>query len=137
MGSTILAKTTPADLQKLLPADAVVVDFLRSILWEQDKKWTVRYAAFLTTKEKVSWIDLGLAPPIEDTVTAWRKAITGGKVIPPDLPQKVRDLVWAKVRKEIPRGVRMVYIAPDSALCRVPWAALPGDKPKTILLEDF
>jgi CHAT domain-containing protein len=30
----------------------------------------------------------------------------------------------------------LVYVCPDLALCRVPWAALPGDKPGTILLED-
>jgi CHAT domain-containing protein len=30
-----------------------------------------------------------------------------------------------------------VYIAPDLSLCRVPWAALPGSRPNTILLEDY
>jgi hypothetical protein len=46
-------------------------------------------------------------------------------------------LAWAKVRKEIPKGVKVVYVSPDMALCRVPWAALLGDKPNTILLEDY
>src|SRR5262249_6899238 len=31
---------------------------------------------------------------------------------------------------------KVVYLSPDLALCRVPWAALPGDRPNTILLED-
>jgi tetratricopeptide (TPR) repeat protein len=137
-----LAKATPADLQTALAADATVVDFLRYTLFEYDpkkpgkvrEKQTVSYLAFVVTKDKVAWIDLGPAKPIEDAVAAWREAITGGKDIPPEVPAKVRGLVWAKVRKEIPDKVNVVYVSPDLALCRVPWAALPGDKPNTILI---
>ncbi|HKB37004.1 MAG TPA: CHAT domain-containing tetratricopeptide repeat protein [Gemmataceae bacterium] len=140
-----LAKAAPTDLQKVLPPDAAVVDFLRYTLFEQDpkkpgkggEKRTLRYLAFVVTKDKMAWLDLGPAQPIEDPITAWREAITGGKQIPPELPAKVRDLAWAKVRKEIPKTVKVVYVSPDLALCRVPWAALPGDKPNTILLEDY
>lgn len=140
-----LGKAIPADLQKMLPADAAVVDFLHYTLYEQDQKKpgiegekkTLHYLAFVVTRDKVSWIDLGPAQSIEEAVAAWREAITSGKAIAPALPAQVRDLAWAKVRKEIPTGVRLVYISPDLALCRVPWAALPGDKPKTILLEDY
>jgi CHAT domain-containing protein len=89
------------------------------------------------TRNKVSWLDLGEAEPIETAVTAWREAITGGKDIPPELPARVRDLAWAKVRKELPAQVKRLYLCPDLALCRVPWAALPGDKPGTILLEEY
>ena len=42
-----------------------------------------------------------------------------------------------RFRKELPDKVRVVYVSPDSVLWRVPWAALPGDKPKSILLEDY
>jgi tetratricopeptide (TPR) repeat protein len=140
-----LAKATPPDLQKVLPADAAVVDYLRWTHFEQDpkkpgaegEKLTVKYLAFVVTKEKVSWIDLKEADPIEKAVTAWRNAITAGKDIPPEMAKKVRELVWDKVRKELPDKVKVVYISPDSALCRVPWAALPGDKPGTIVLEDY
>jgi CHAT domain-containing protein len=140
-----LAKATPADLQKVLPVDTAVVDFLRWTLFERDPKlpgkkglkWTFRYLAFVVTQEKVTWLDLEEAEPIEKAVTAWREAITAGQDIPPELPRKVRDLVWAKVRQELPEQVKVVYLCPDLALCRVPWAALPGDKPGTILLEEY
>jgi CHAT domain-containing protein len=140
-----LAQATPADLQKVLPADAALVDFLRWTLLEQDPKvpgWkgakaTFRYLAFVVTKDKVTWLDLGEAGPIEAAITAWREAITAGQDIPPEFPAKVRELVWAKVRKELPAQVKVVYACPDLALCRVPWAALPGDKPGTILLEEY
>jgi CHAT domain-containing protein len=140
-----LAKARPADLQKVLPADAAVVDFLRWRLFEQDPKrpgkkgesQTVRYLAFVVTRDKVSWVYLEKAEPIETAVTAWREAITAGQDIPPELPTKVRQLVWAKVRRELPAQVKVVYLCPDLALCRVPWAALPGDKPGTVLLEEY
>jgi CHAT domain-containing protein len=139
-----LMRAAPADLQKILPADAVLVDYLHYELFEQDpqkpgqegRKRTFSYLAFVLTRDKVTWIDLGPAKPIEDAVAAWRDAITG-KDIPPELPAKVRELTWAKVRKEIPDGTKLVYLSPDLALCRVPWAALPGDKDRTILLEDY
>jgi CHAT domain-containing protein len=140
-----LAQATPADLQKVLPADAAVVDFLQRYLFEQDPKVpgkkggkvTDRYLAFVLTRDKVSWIELGEAEPIEGAITAWREAITAGKDVPPEVPAKVRELVWAKVQKELPEQVKMVYLCPDRELCRVPWAALPGDKPDTVLLEKY
>jgi CHAT domain-containing protein/tetratricopeptide (TPR) repeat protein len=140
-----LAKATPTDLQSLLSPDAAVVDFLRYVLFEQDpqkpgkegEKWTVRYLAFVVARDKVAWVDLGPAKPIEDAVTAWRAAITTGKDVPSEMPERVRDLAWAKVRKELPDKVKVVYVSPDLALCRIPWAALPGDKPDTVLLEDY
>jgi CHAT domain-containing protein len=140
-----LANARPTDLQKVLSADAAVVDFLRWTLFEQDaqvagfkgEKQTVRYLAFVVTRDKVVWLDLDQAEPIEAAVTAWRQAITSGKDILPEVPGKVRELVWAKVRQELPAPIKQVYLCPDLALCRVPWAALPGDRPGTLLLEEY
>jgi CHAT domain-containing protein/tetratricopeptide (TPR) repeat protein len=139
-----LAKAAPADLQKVLPTGAAVVDFLRYTLFEQDpkvpgkegEKRTDCYLVFVLTRDKVSWLDLGVAKPIEEAITAWREAIMTGKDIPPEMPKKVRELAWAKVHKELPEKVKVVYVSPEWGLCRVPWAALPGDKPNTVLLED-
>src|SRR5205823_2970882 len=136
-----LAKSISADLQKVLPADAAVVDFLRYVYFESDKdkpgkegeKQTESYLAFVVTRDRLAWIDLGPAGQIEDAVTAWREAITGGMGMPATVPARVRELIWAKVRTELPSGVTLVYVSPDLALSRVPWAALPGDRPGTIL----
>ncbi len=138
------AQATPAQLQQALPADAAVVDFLRCTGFEHDPrkpdrngaKGTARYLAFVLTSEKISWIELGPAQPIEEAISTWREAITRGKEIPVALTTRLRELLWAKVRREVPIGVKVVYVCPDLALCRVPWAALPGDRPGTILLED-
>lgn len=77
-----LANPLPTDLQKVLHADAAVVDFLRWIFMEQDskkpgeegQKRTVRYMAFIVTKNKVSWLD----PEKAESINAWREAITAG-----------------------------------------------------------
>lgn len=139
-----LARATPADLRAALPADAAVVDFLRFQNYtraaelpgpDEDARLS-RYLAFVVTRDRVAWVDLGSAAAIEEAVAAWRQAITSGRAIAPELPAKVRELVWAKVAAELPAGVRVVYVAPDLALSRLPWAAVPGAKPGTVLLED-
>ena len=91
----------------------------------------------MTTKDKVAWVDLNVAQKIDDAVNAWRVAITRDKEIPSGILAKVRELVWENVRKKLPANVKTVYVCPDAGLCRVPWGAIPGDKPGTILLEDF
>jgi CHAT domain-containing protein/tetratricopeptide (TPR) repeat protein len=140
-----LARSAAADLQKRLPADAAVVDFLRYTHFERDRdkpgkageKRPSRYLAFVVTRGAVAWADLGAAADIESAVTAWRGAINSGKEIPAAVPAKVRALVWEKVRKELPANIKVVYLCPDQALCKVPFGALPGDAPGTVLLDDF
>ena len=136
---------TVRDLQKVLPADAAVVDFLLHVRVEYDKDKpglagmvrTARYQAFVVTRSSTVWVDLDAAEEVDKAVTAWRTAITGGQDIPNTVPARVRTLVWDKVRKEIPASVKTVYLSPDAGLCRIPWGALPGDKPGTVLLEDY
>jgi CHAT domain-containing protein/tetratricopeptide (TPR) repeat protein len=140
-----LDAATVSDLQRVLPADAAVVDYIRYTFFEWDdtkptgqkQKRTERYLAFVVTREKVVWVDLDTEAAIKPAVTAWRSAITSGKEIPPPVPAKVRELVWEKVRKALPAGIQTVYVCPDHDLCKVPFAALPGDRPGTILLEDY
>ena len=139
-----LAGATLAAFRAALPADAVVVDFVRYVDFTFDparpdgekEKRVPRYAAFVVTRGAVAWADLAPASTVEPAVHAWREAITSGKEIPPTIPAKVRELVWEPVRKELPAPTRTVYVCPDAVLCRVSWVALPGDKPGTVLLDD-
>jgi CHAT domain-containing protein/tetratricopeptide (TPR) repeat protein len=139
-----LAKANPADLQWALPSDSAVVDFLRYTFFQFDKdkfglareKRADSYLAFVVTGDKIVRVELDSAAPIEKAVREWRRAIVS-KEVPADLPLKVRELVWEKVRKHLLPEIKTVYIAPDMALTAVPWAALPGDKKGTILLEDY
>jgi CHAT domain-containing protein len=121
------------------------VDFLRYTRFEYDKKKpvkarakrTIRYLAFVVTRDRIAWVDLDTAEQIETAVAEWWHAIASGKAIPAALPGKVRALVWDKVRRHLPTSVKTVYISPDFDLCWLPWAALPGDTPGSILLEDL
>jgi tetratricopeptide (TPR) repeat protein/CHAT domain-containing protein len=140
-----LANATPIELRKSLPDGVAVVDFMRYTTLEQntDKaattvfKRTGRYMAFVLTRDTVTWVDLDLAEPIETAINEWRREIDSGKEISPKTPYKVRDLVWKKVERELPASIKTIYISPDAALCRLPWAALPGHKPGSILLEEY
>jgi CHAT domain-containing protein len=140
-----LAAATLADLRQALPPTAALVDYLHYTFFEYDngrpagqkEKRTERYLAFVVTRDKVAWVDLGTAVAVEPAVTAWREAISSGRDIPAAVPAKVRELAWEKVRKALPAGVTALYLCPDAVLCKVPFAALPGDRPGTILLEDF
>jgi CHAT domain-containing protein len=134
----------PAELVGRLPAATAFVDLLRFTRFEQDSSKpgekgetrTVSYVAFvLTPGAAVRRVDLGPAKPVDDRVAAWRKALLDGS----DSPAAVtlRRLVWEPVAKLLPAETSTVYLAPDGALARVPWAALPGSKPGTVLLEDY
>ena len=141
-----LARATSSDLQKTLPADAAFLDLLAWTLFEQDPKKpghkgetrTKRYLAFVVTRERIVWIDLGPADPIDRAVALWREAITTPPYrVSADLPAQVRELTWARLRKALPSGTKVVYLSPDLGLTRLPWSALPGDKPGTLVLEEF
>jgi CHAT domain-containing protein/Tfp pilus assembly protein PilF len=141
-----LARATPADLQKALPSEAVFVDLLAYVLNEQDprvpgakgEKQTLCYLAFVVTRDAIRWVDLGPAEPIHTALALWREAITTSPyAVAADLPARLRELIWAPLRREFPEGTRVVYLSPDLDVSRVPWCALPGDRPGRLVLEEF
>src|SRR5262249_34170131 len=103
----------------------------------EKEKRTIRYVAFVVTRQNVKWVDLEIAARIEPAVAAWRSAIISGKDIAADIPARVRTLVWDKVRQALPAAIKTVYVCPAADLCSLPFSALPGDKANTVLLEDF
>jgi CHAT domain-containing protein len=143
-----LARSTPVELQKALPADAVFIDWLRYVRFEQDPRtpgrkgesYTPCYVAFVTLRDKVVRVELGPAATIEKAGTRWRQAIID-KNAGADIVQRhadgLRRLLWPKVEEHLPAGTKTVYLAPDMALSSLPWVALPGKRPGTVLLEDY
>jgi CHAT domain-containing protein len=151
-----LATLGPDALQKRLPADAVLVDFLRYTHIEHDpkepgrkgKKRTVRYLAFLIGRESIQRVELGSAAEIDQAIAAWREAITlkpadGNVAARRDdeirlarQGEMVRQLVWQPLVERLGKDIRTLYLAPDAALTQVPWAALPVGKDH-LLLEDY
>jgi CHAT domain-containing protein len=131
-----LAKLGPADLAKKLPADAVFLDFLHYGYYGKDKEPVYYYVAFVVAPGRpVKRVELGEAAPLDEAVAAWRKAIDKREASA--APSVLRRRLWDKVAEHLPKGTRTVYLAAEGDLARLPFAALPGSTPGTVLLEDF
>jgi CHAT domain-containing protein len=147
-------------LLKVLPEDVAFVDFVLSVsrsrkvagVGEDEER--PFYEAFIlrrprTPKDRpITWVHLGSATPIEDAITAWRKAIAQKKGGPQDgdglteeqrqaLPQyRLRRLVWERLEPRL-GDCKTVLLIPDQALTQLPWVALPGKRPRTYLGEEY
>jgi tetratricopeptide (TPR) repeat protein/CHAT domain-containing protein len=139
-----LAQSPAAPLIEALPAGTVVLDLVAFGRSEQDPKvrgekgrrWTPGYLGFVLARGRpVRQVDLGPAGPIDEAVWAWRAAIVHRQASP--AAEVVRRTVWEPLARHFPPGTTTVLIAPDWALTAVPWGALPGDRPGTVLLEQY
>src|SRR5208337_262478 len=90
----------------------------------------------------------GSAAAVDKAVDDWRRAIDAWDLKEPGsranrarlqgadrLGGEIRRLVWAPVAALLPAGTEAIYICPDGNLSRLPWAAVPGAAPGSVLLE--
>jgi CHAT domain-containing protein len=138
---------TPRRLSELLPGGAAFIDLLRYGDFEQDpkvpglkgQKYTPRYVAFVLRKGKpAARVELKEAAPIDAAWAAWHKAITAKD--PDDKAEReaaaaFARLVWQPLRDALPDDLHTAYLAAEGPLSQVPWGALPGEKPDTLLLD--
>jgi CHAT domain-containing protein/Tfp pilus assembly protein PilF len=139
-------RTPPhTQLRDRLPRGCAFIDLYRYVRFTQDPEvrgetgWhrTDCYVAFvLGPGRAVRRVDLSQAAPIEKALTEWRRDIADGKDKSP-AAETLRRLVWTPMVKQLPAGTETVYLAPDAALARLPWAALPGSTAGGVLLEDY
>jgi CHAT domain-containing protein/tetratricopeptide (TPR) repeat protein len=146
----------PEDLAKHLPAGTAFVDVLRYFRMEPDphgagphgRRWTACYVAFvLAAGQPARRVELGEAAPPEAALRAWRRELaedirkqgtreSGSSEIPS--PEAVlRKRLWEPLARQLPAGTHVLYLAPDGPLTGLPWAALPGARPGTVLLDDY
>jgi CHAT domain-containing protein/tetratricopeptide (TPR) repeat protein len=129
-------------LRKALPAGAALVDLLEYDHYipppmpGEKQRWERRYLAFVLRNDRpVACTPLGPAAPINELVETWRAGFgrlpTAAGKLPGD---ELGKLVWQPLAAEL-AGVKIVLISPDGALAQLPWAALPGEKPGTFLIE--
>jgi CHAT domain-containing protein/tetratricopeptide (TPR) repeat protein len=137
-------RSRPADLQAQMPPHTAFLDLFRYFRFEQDpqvagrpgERRTPCYAAFVVQAGRpIERVELGEAAPIEQALDAWRHAILDRKDSP--AADRLRRLVWEPLAMKLAADTEAVYLAPDGALTRLPWAALPGRRPGTVLLEDY
>jgi tetratricopeptide (TPR) repeat protein/CHAT domain-containing protein len=135
----------PGDLVRRLPEGAVFIDLLRYIRFEQDadrpgragRRRTPSYVAFILAKgQPIHRVELGPANVIDEAVAAWRQALSRGDT-GDSAPALLREKLWQPLETALPAGTRAVLLVPDGELTRLPWAALPGRRPGSILLEDY
>src|SRR5262249_36067070 len=94
------------------------------------------YVAFvLRPGQPVRRVELGPAPAIEQALRQWRQDIAQGQASP--AATQLRRLLWDKLESHLGPACDTVYLCPDGALAALPWAALPGRGPNTVLLEDY
>ncbi len=127
-----------------LPERTAVLDLVSFTRFEHDpqvkgkagERRTPSYVGYVLARGRpVRQVDLGTAQPIDDAVHHWRSAIEHGLSSPG--AGALRRLVWEPLAKLMPADTATVLIATDGLLNAVPWAALPGDKPGTVLLEQY
>jgi CHAT domain-containing protein/tetratricopeptide (TPR) repeat protein len=139
-----LAQSPPARLIEALPAGTIVLDLVAAIRREQDPKvrgekgrrFTPGYVGFVLARGRpVHEVDLGPAQPINEAVQTWRAAIEQRQGSP--AAEILRRTVWEPLACHFPPGTTTVLVALDGDLTAVPWGALPGDRPGTVLLEQY
>jgi CHAT domain-containing protein/tetratricopeptide (TPR) repeat protein len=137
-----LPTTTCADLARALPPGSAYVDFVRYIrhrhIAGERRVGQPAYCAFVAQPRsaKPILIDLGAAEPIDKSIVAWRRAIAS-QGSSDQAPDTLRKLIWEPIEAHIAAGTTTVWIAPDGALALVPWAAITGKLPGSVLLEDY
>jgi CHAT domain-containing protein len=124
-------KLTPADLQKSLPEGTALVDFLV----QGDS-----ISAFIITKTSIQRVVLKAGKELDEELAAFLGDLSLGRTRPvinkDDVSAKLRARIWEPLEEHL-KGITRVLICPDGALCRLPFAALPGSDPKKYLLEEL
>jgi CHAT domain-containing protein len=151
-------ESSPADLARHLADDEAVVDIVEAtvLIPSADKKGLridSHYDAFILTRRKqapgysVVWQTLGPTRPIDDAIENWREHLVGEKdpfvygrrrkrAAAADSGREgtLKALVWDRIEPHL-GGRTTVVILPEGRLTLLPWAALPGKKPGTLLLD--
>jgi CHAT domain-containing protein/Tfp pilus assembly protein PilF len=134
------ADLTPAHLQQTLPANTALVDFLFYIhhdhtQTDRSKRWQRRLSAWVVRPgQAVVRVDLGSAGPIEQAATAWRQALTE-RGSASATGRALHKNLWQPLVKHLV-GAQTVLLSPDGVLGTLPFAALPGSKEGSYLIED-
>jgi len=148
-------EVTPERVQAVLPENVALVDLLEYTdsspppAGKGQWKWERRLAGFVVRRGRsIERLDLGPIEPIEEAIAAWRVALGADHAPAPptsppaalprdrqELGKRVRRLVWEPLESHL-QGVPTVLVSPDGASGQLPWAALPGQKPETYLIEE-
>ena len=137
--------STPAELASCIPEDLAFVDVIRFADSEPNQTAVqditpgraVRYAAFVVQREKpVAFADLGNADEIDMAASQWRRAIEERRSTT-EAGLRLRSAVWEPIERLLQPDISTIYIAPESGLSRIAWAAMPSETGESYLLEKY
>lgn len=138
--------TTIADLQRQLPKDSALVDFLEyeQAAYGESSQIVIarRFAAFVVRGDApVALIDLGETVTLAALVENWRQKLLGDDSSDPDpaaaaqIANQLKVRLWTPLEQHLD-GVKTVLVAPEGALGKLPFAALPGREPNSFLIDE-
>jgi CHAT domain-containing protein len=94
-------------------------------------------AAFVLVKAgKVQRLELGPTALFENAVLAWRKRVVNSESADEKAAGLLRKRLWLPLEKAV-GGAKTVLLVPDGPLYALPFAALPGSKRGTYLIEEL
>jgi CHAT domain-containing protein len=136
---------TAEQILATLPAATVLVDFAEYWAFEdpiQQRKSEPRYVAFIARPgSRVTLIDLGPVKEIAESIKTWRQpfysghdASTGDQAAM-DAANFLRQKLWEPLEPHLD-SADTVLLSTAGALGELPFAALPGKRRGTFLLED-
>jgi CHAT domain-containing protein/tetratricopeptide (TPR) repeat protein len=130
------ANVAVADLRKLLPDDAVLIDF--HVSGGGRRRVTSRHShvhAFILTKfGTVRIVDFGPYGPIETVIRDWRAAIQFRQQPAGNIRDRLRDNLALPLVRAI-GDAKLVLYSPEAAIGQIPFAALPGKQDGEVLLD--
>ncbi|MEK6247718.1 MAG: CHAT domain-containing protein, partial [Planctomycetales bacterium] len=131
----------PVDLKAVLPPGTALIDYF--VFHESSSQYsTGNLKAFVVRPDrKVVQVDLGSMDKVETQIEAARAVLLKGGGNTSDTShknplQQFHRLAWRPLETHLD-GVTAVLVSPDGALASFPFAALPGKKPGTYLIEDM
>jgi CHAT domain-containing protein/Tfp pilus assembly protein PilF len=134
----------PGELAAGLPGGTALIDFLEYIHFSPPERAKGalqperRLLAFVVRQDcPAELVELGQALAVDQGIAAWRRALKQGRVDALGVASlELRRRVWEPLTPHL-TDARSIVIAPDGELLRFPFAALPGSKPSSYLIEDL
>jgi len=132
----------PAQVARVLPAGAVLVEFQRYQPFDgrqkEGQKWGApRYIALvLNPAGTTRAVDLGPAAALDPLIAQALKESAASSSDPTDLWRQVNGKVFPPALRQLLAGARQLILAPDGELSRIPYAALPAPQDPQRRLTD-
>ncbi|MDJ0518013.1 MAG: tetratricopeptide repeat protein [Trichodesmium sp. MO_231.B1] len=128
-------------VQKLIPADAVLVEIMQYYPFDAKAKrgeqWgRPHYAAYiLHSTGAPQWIDLGAAEPINNTITEFRAQLSQPNSSIQEVARTLDQQVMQPIRQKL-GNAKHIFLSPDSQLNLIPFAALV-DENNQYLIQNY